>query len=68
MKAQFKVLDGQEVIQVYEMEFNHAEELNELFQESRKVWGEYMVEVDTDYITMSSSHTYAEEVKMSLAS
>jgi len=68
MKAQFKVLDGQEVIKVYEMEFNHVKELNELFQEARKVWGEYMVEVDTDYMTMSSSHTYAEEVKMSLAS
>jgi len=68
MKAQFKVLDGQEVIQVYEMEFNQAKELNELFQEAREVWAEYMVEVDTDYMTMSSSHTYAEEVKMSLAS
>jgi hypothetical protein len=68
MKAQFKVLDGQEVIHVYEMEFNHVKELNELFQESRKVWGEYMVEVDADYMTMSSSHTYEEEVKMNLAS
>ena len=68
MKAQFKILDGQEVIQVYEMEFNQAKELNELFQEAREVWAEYMVEVDTDYMTMSSSHTYAEEVKMSLAS
>jgi uncharacterized protein YbjQ (UPF0145 family) len=68
MKAQFKVLDGQEVIKVYEMEFNQAKELNELFQEAREVWAEYMVEVDTDYMTMSSSHTYAEEVKMSLAS
>ena len=68
MKAQFKVLDGQEVIQVYEMEFNHVKELNELFQEAREVWAEYMVEVDTDYMTMSSSHTYAEEVKMNLAS
>jgi hypothetical protein len=68
MKAQFKVLDGQEVVFSYEMEFNQVKELNELFQESRKVWGEYMVEVDTDYMTMSSSHTYAEEVKMSLAS
>ena len=36
MKAQFKVLDGQEVIWVYEMEFQQAKELNELFQESRK--------------------------------
>ena len=68
MKAQFKVLDGQEVIQAYEIEFNQAEELQELFQEARKVWDEYMVEVEFDYVTMSSSHTYAEEVKMSLAS
>ena len=66
MKAQFKVLDGQEVIQVYEMEFQQAEELNELFQESRKVWGEYMVEVDTDYMTMSASNTYANEVRLGL--
>ena len=66
MKAQFKVLDGQEVIQVYEMEFNQAKELNELFQETREVWAEYMVEVDTDYMTMSSSHTYADEVRLGL--
>jgi len=66
MKAQFKVLDGQEVIWVYEMEFQQAKELNELFQESRKIWGEYMVEVDTDYMTMSSSHTYADEVRLGL--
>ncbi len=58
----------QEVIQVYEMEFNHVKELNELFQESRKVWAEYMVEVEFDYVIMSSSHTYSEEVKMNLAS
>ena len=68
MKAQFRVLDGQEVIKVYKMEFNHVKELNELFQESRKVWAEYMVEVEFDYVNMSSSHTYAEEVKRNLAS
>ncbi len=68
MKAIFRVLKGQEVVFSYEMEFNQVKELNELFQESRKVWAEYIVEVDTDYMTMSSSHTYAEEVKMSLAS
>jgi hypothetical protein len=68
MKAQFKVLDGQEVIQAYEIEFNQAEELQELFQEARKVWAEYMVEVDTEFMSMSSSHTYAEEVKLSVAS
>ena len=67
MKAIFRVLKGQEVVFSYEMEFNQVKELNELFQESRKVWTEYMVEVDTDYMSMSSSHSYAEEVKMSLA-
>ena len=67
MKAQFKVLDGQEVIQAFEIEFQQAEELKELFQKARKMWAEYMVEVDTDYMTMSSSHSYAEEIKMSLA-
>jgi hypothetical protein len=68
MKAQFKVLDGQEVIQAYEIEFNQAEELQELFQEARKVWAEYTVEVDTEFMTMSSSHTYAEEVNLTVAS
>ena len=67
MKAIFRVLKGQEVVFSYEMEFNQVKELNELFQESRKVWAEYIVEVDTDYMSMSSSHSYAEEVKMSLA-
>ena len=67
MKAIFRVLKGQEVVFSYEMEFNQVKELNELFQESRKVWAEYMVEVDTDYMSMSSSHSYAEEVKMGLA-
>ena len=67
MKAIFRVLKGQEVVFSYEMEFNQVKELNELFQESRKVWAEYIVEVDTDYMTMSSSHSYAEEIKMSLA-
>ena len=68
MKAIFRVLKGQEVVFSYEMDFQSVKELNELFQESRKVWAEYIVEVDTDYMTMSSSHSYAEEAKMSLAS
>ena len=66
MKAQFKVLDGQEVIQAYEMEFDQVKELIELFQESRKIWAEYQVVVDTEFTVMSSSHTYAEEVRLGL--
>jgi len=68
MKAIFRVLKGQEVVFSYEMDFQSVKELNELFQESRKVWAEYMVEVDTDCMTLSASHSYAEEAKMSLAS
>ena len=68
MKAKFRVLDGPVVKAEYEMEFQQVKELNELFQESRKIWAEYIVEVDTDYMTLSASHSYAEEAKMSLAS
>ena len=68
MIAKFRVLDGPVVKAEYEMEFQQVKELNELFQESRKIWAEYIVEVDTDYMTLSASHSYAEEVKMSLAS
>jgi len=68
MIAKFRVLDGPVVKAEYEMEFQQVKELNGLFQESRKVWAEYIVEVDTDYMTLSASHTYAEEVKAGLAS
>jgi hypothetical protein len=68
MIAKFRVLDGPVVKAEYEMEFQQVKELNGLFQESRKIWAEYIVEVDTDYMTLSASHSYAEEAKMSLAS
>jgi hypothetical protein len=63
MNAQFRVLDGQKVIKQYEMEYSSAEELNDLHHEARKVWDEYMVEVENEYMVMSFSHTYAEEVR-----
>ena len=66
MIAIFRVLKGQEVIFKYEMEFQNVKELNELFNESRKIWAEYMVEVDSDYMTWSYSHTYADEVRLGL--
>jgi len=67
MNAQFRVLDGQEVIKMYEMEYNSPKELNNLFHEARKVWDEYMVEVEFDlgnYILgiMRHSHTYRDQV------
>jgi hypothetical protein len=65
--AQFKVLDGTVVKAEYEMEFSSPKELNDLFHEARKVWAEYIVEVDTYYMKMTYSHTYAEEMKCNLA-
>jgi hypothetical protein len=66
MKAQFKVLDSQEVIQAFEIEFEQVKELYKLFQEARKVWAKYHVVVDTEFTVMSSSHTYADEVRLGL--
>lgn len=63
MTAQFRVLDGTQVINQYEMEYSTTKELNDLFHEARKVWDEYMVEVDFGIGIMSYSHTYADEVK-----
>jgi len=63
MKAQFKVLDGTQVINQYELEYSTSKELNDLHHDARKVWDEYMVEVENEYMVMSFSHTYAEEVR-----
>lgn len=52
------------VIHNYSMEYNSASELNELIQEAREVWSEYMIEAETDLFTQSFSHTYSEEVLM----
>jgi hypothetical protein len=67
MIAQFRVLDGTVLKAEYDMEYDTTFELNELFHEARKVWAEYIVEVDTHYMTMTYSHTYAEELKRELA-
>ena len=63
MTAQFRVLNGTQVVNQYEMEYSSTKELNDMFHEARKVWDEYMVEVEMDWGVMSYSHTYAEEVK-----
>lgn len=63
MTAQFRVLNGTQVVNQYELEYSSTKELNDMFHEARKVWDEYMVEVEMDWGVMSYSHTYAEEVK-----
>lgn len=61
-KAVFKVKDGEEIVKMYEMEYRSAKELHELFQEARRVWDEFMVEIEFDLGVMSSSHTYRDQV------
>jgi hypothetical protein len=46
------------------MEYSSAKELHDLFHEARKVWAEFMVEVETELATMSYSCTYARELEM----
>jgi hypothetical protein len=63
MTAQFKVLDGTQVINQYELEYSTSKELNDLHHEARKVWDEYMVEVHMEGGMVSFSHTHAEMVR-----
>jgi hypothetical protein len=63
MIAQFKVLNGTQVVKQYDMEYSSAKELHDLFHEARRVWDEYMVEVETELTIMSYSCTYAKEME-----
>jgi hypothetical protein len=63
MTAQFKVLDGTQVINQMVVEYDSPKELNDIFHAVRKEWAEYMVEVENEYMTMTYSHPYAEEVR-----
>jgi hypothetical protein len=65
--AIFKILNGDEVIKDYTMEYSSMKELNKLFHEARKVWSEYQVEVDFGIGELSYSHTYKEQVLQELA-
>lgn len=54
-----------ELIKSYQVEYSDNKQLYELFQESRKVWAEYQVEVETEYVVFSNSHTYKEQLQLS---
>jgi hypothetical protein len=45
------------------VEYDSPKELNDIFHAVRKEWAEYMVEVENEYMTMTYSHPYAEEVR-----
>ncbi len=66
-KATIKVIDKDttpnhpKVIKQYEIEYTDADDLMTHYEAARKVWDEYFVEADTQYMVMTSSHTYKEE-------
>jgi hypothetical protein len=50
----------------YVLEYSTAKELNELWQEARRVWSEFVVEVDTYGFIMVNETPYAEELMTEL--
>ena len=50
----------------YVLEHSTAKELNELWQEARQVWSEFVVEVNTDGFIMVNETPYAEMVMAEL--
>ncbi len=50
----------------YVLEYSTGVELNELWQEARRVWSEFVVEVDTDVFIMVNETPYAEDVMAEL--
>jgi len=50
----------------YVLEYSTGMELNQLWQEARRVWSEFVVEVDTDGFIMVNETPYAEEVMAEL--
>jgi hypothetical protein len=54
-----------EVSYSFEMEYNNSIELNNIVTHARMMWGDCIIEAETDLFTQSFSHTYSQEVLMS---
>ena len=52
------------LVKNYYLPYNSANELKNLIDEARQVWGEFKVEAETDLFVQSFSHTYSEELLM----
>jgi hypothetical protein len=55
------------LIKSYLVEFTDYKHLNQLFQESRKVWDEYQVSAETEAFVLGNSHTYREQLEFELS-
>lgn len=58
--------NSNEAVMKYELEYDTMAELHDNFLESRQVWSEYLVTVDTEDCELSASHTWREEFLMSI--
>ncbi len=50
----------------YQIDVESPEQLEQEYQEARKVWAEYQVEIKLESFHKGSSHTYLEELKLEL--
>ena len=51
-------------IKTYNVVLKLGETVQDLYEEARRVWAEYHVELDTDTATLSNSYTYEQEMIM----
>ncbi len=64
-KVTINVKDGHaNIIKTYDVVLKCDETIQDLYEEARRVWAEYYVELDTDNATLSNSYTYEQEVLM----
>jgi hypothetical protein len=64
-KVTINVKDGHaNIIKTYDVVLKCGETIQDLYEEARRVWAEYYVELDTDNATLSNSYTYEQEVLM----
>ena len=62
-KVTINVKDNQgKVIKTYDMELVESETVQEFYEEARRVWSEYYVELITGTSVLSKEYTYEEEM------
>jgi len=56
--------DHGKIIKTYDMELVESETTQEFYEEARRVWAEYYVELVSDTTTLSTEFTYEQEMIM----
>jgi hypothetical protein len=58
--------DHEKIIKIYDMKLVDYETTQEFYEEARRVWSEYHVELASDTGTISTEYTYEQEMIMLL--